>query len=89
MLFECAGDSAICKKEFAYFPFFHLTCQDGQTALYVASKKGYSKIVEALLNREADVNHQTKVMFLMPLVFCTSSIVSGVVNQYIMACSIK
>ena len=67
MLFECAGDYV--RRNL--FPFFHLTCQDGQTALYVASKKGYNKIVEALLNREADVNHQTKVMFFMPLIFCT------------------
>ena len=43
------------------------TCplQDGQTALFAASRKGHDQIVELLLRREADVNHQTKVRLLM------------------------
>ena len=41
-----------------------LHVQDGQTALYIACKKGYDQIVELLLRREADVNHQTKVRLL-------------------------
>ena len=35
--------------------------QDGQTALFAASRKGHAQIVELLIKREADVNHQTKV----------------------------
>ena len=42
-----------------------LHVQDGQTALYIASSKGHDQIVELLLRREADVNHQTKVRLLM------------------------
>ena len=38
--------------------------QDGQTALYVASKSGYDQIVDLLLRREAHVNHQIKVRWL-------------------------
>ena len=43
------------------------TCllQDGQTALFAASRKGHDRIVELLLRREADVNHHTKVRLLM------------------------
>ena len=39
--------------------------QDGQTALFAASRKGHDQIVELLLRREADVNHQTNVRLLM------------------------
>ena len=39
-------------------PFY---VQNGQTALYIASYKGHDQIVELLLRREADVNHQVKV----------------------------
>ena len=46
-----------------------LHVQDGQTALYIASWKGYDQIVELLLKSKADVNHQTKVRLLM-LVVC-------------------
>ena len=44
-----------------------LCVQNGQTALYVASYKGHDKIVELLLRREADVNHQIKVKLLCVL----------------------
>ena len=43
--------------------------QDGQTALYTASKKGHDQIVEELFMRGADVNHQTKVSILMWCMF--------------------
>ena len=39
--------------------------QDGQTALVSASKEGHDQIVELLLRRDANVNHQTKVRLLM------------------------
>ena len=42
-----------------------LHVQDGQTALYNASWKGHDQIVNLLLGREANVNHQTKVRSLM------------------------
>ena len=38
-----------------------LPVQDGHTALYFASDNGHEQVVELLLRREADVNHQTKV----------------------------
>jgi len=38
-----------------------LHIQKGSTPLCIASQKGHSNIVEELLRREADVNHQTKV----------------------------
>ena len=41
-----------------------LNVQDGETALFIASSFGHDKIVELLLRREADVNHQTKVSLL-------------------------
>ena len=42
-----------------------LHVQTGQTALYIASLEGHDQIVELLLRREADVNHQIKVRPLM------------------------
>ena len=42
-----------------------LHVQDGLTALYLASRNGHDQIVELLLKKEADVNHQTKVSLLM------------------------
>ena len=45
-----------------YLPLY---VQDSQTPLYIASKKGHDQIVELLLRRKADVNHQKKVRFLM------------------------
>ena len=42
-----------------------LHVQDGRTPLYIASWKGHGQILELLLGREADVNHQTKVKPLM------------------------
>jgi len=50
-----------------------LHVQDGQTALYIASWKGHDQIVELLLRREADVNHQTKVRPLMLVCVCVCS----------------
>jgi len=35
--------------------------QDGRTPLFTASLEGHSNIVEELLRREADPNHQAKV----------------------------
>ena len=45
--------------------FLLLYVQDGQTALVIASKEGRDQIVELLLRRDANVNHQTKVRLLM------------------------
>ena len=42
-------------------PLFPPPLQDGQTALYIASWKGHDWIVELLLRRGADANHQKKV----------------------------
>ena len=47
-----------------------LHVQDGETALLLASLKGHDQIVELLLRREADVNHQTKVRPLMLVCVC-------------------
>ena len=47
-----------------------LHVQTAQTALYIASWKGHDQIVELLLRREANVNHQTKVRRLMLLCVC-------------------
>ena len=50
-----------------------LHVQDGQTALYIGCKQGHDQIVELLLRREADVNHQTKVRPLMLVCVCSST----------------
>ena len=42
-----------------------LHVQDGETELFIASRNGHDQIVELLLKKEADVNHQTKVRFLV------------------------
>ena len=42
---------------------FHV--QDGLTALFIASRNGHDQIVELLLKKEVDLNHQTKVRPLM------------------------
>ena len=55
-----------------------LHVQGGQTALYIASKKGYDQIVELLLRREADVNHQTKVRPLMLVCVCAPPLVRSI-----------
>ena len=46
-----------------------LHVQDGQTALYIASSNGHYQIVEELLTRGANVNHQIKVSILMWCMF--------------------
>ena len=55
----------------------YLHVQDGQTALYWASRNGHDRIVEELLNRKADVNHQTKVTSLMLWAFSSSICIAG------------
>ena len=42
-----------------------LHIQDGEAALFIASSEGHDQIVELLLRREANVNHQTKVSLFM------------------------
>ena len=41
----------------------NLYLQNGRTALFTASWDGHDKIVQLLLRRKADVNHQTMVRF--------------------------
>ena len=48
-----------------------LYVQDVQTALYIASKAGHDQIVELLLRRDANVNHQMKVRFFVQYVYST------------------
>ena len=48
-----------------------LHVQNGQTALFIASWKGHDQIVELLLRREANVNHQIKVRLLMLVCVCS------------------
>ena len=50
-----------------------LHVQDGQTPLYIGSCEGHDQIVELLLSREANVNHQTKVRPLMLVYVCSSA----------------
>ena len=45
--------------------------QDGLTALHIASSEGLDQIVELLLRREADVNHQIEVRLLMLVCVCS------------------
>ena len=47
-----------------------LHVQDGKTALFIASSEGHDQIVELLLRREANVNHQTKVSLFMLVCVC-------------------
>jgi len=49
--------------------FLYMHVQDGQTALYGASKNGHDHIVEELLKRQEDLDHQTKVRSLLLCVF--------------------
>ena len=49
--------------------FLYIHVQDGRTALYVASKHGHDGIVEELLKRQVDLNHQTKVSSLLLCMF--------------------
>ena len=46
-----------------------LHVQDGWTAFYIASSNGHDQIVEELLMRGANMNHQTKVSILMWCMF--------------------
>jgi len=46
-------------------PCSPLYVQDGQTALYIAAKKGHTQVAEILLRREADVSHLTKVRLIL------------------------
>ena len=48
---------------------FPLHVQDGQTALTTASRNGRDHIVEELLKRDANVNHQEEVRILMLCLF--------------------
>ena len=48
-----------------FWPILLPLVQNGQTALYIASRDGHNQIVELLLRREVDVNHQTKVRLLI------------------------
>ena len=50
--------------------------------MYIASKKGHDQIVELLLGREADVNHQTKVRLLMLVCVCVCVLLSEVCNFF-------
>ena len=54
-------------SDLSYSP---LHVQDGQTALFIASYNGHDQIVELLLRREANVDHQTEVR---PLFACSSN----------------
>ena len=55
--------------------------QTGLTALYIASWKGHDQIVELLLKRETNVNHQTKVRLL--LLVCEKWVLFNVKNTWL------
>ena len=48
-----------------------LHVQGGQTALYIATRKGHDQIMKLFLGRKANVNHQTKVRRLMLVCVCS------------------
>ena len=52
----------VAKRGFVFD--LYLYAQNGLTAVYVASCKGYAQIVELLLRRAADVDLQTVVRLL-------------------------
>ena len=52
----------------SYSPLY---VQDGETALYNASSNGQGQIVEFLLRREANVNHQTRVSLFVLVCMCS------------------
>ena len=56
-----------------------LHVQDGHTALFFASSNGHDQIVELLLRREANVNHQTKVSLFMLVCVCVCSFTRSVI----------
>ena len=62
--------------------------QDGQTALFIASGKGHDQIVELLLMKEADVNHQMKVrLLLLVCVFLHEKrVLFNVKNTWLLTC---
>ena len=62
-----------------------LHVQDGQTALHIASWFGHDQIVEFLLRREADVNHQMSVRLLSSVCVCsfTRSVIFFQCQEYI------
>ena len=53
-----------------------LHVQTGQTPLSIASRNGHDQIVELLLRREVNVNHQTKVR--PPMLVCVCSFMRSV-----------
>ena len=55
--------------------------QTGLTALYIASWNGHDQIVELLLKRETNVNHQTKVRPLM--LVCEKWVLFNVKNTWL------
>jgi len=56
-IFMCFSTSVL------FLSLLHI--QNGQTALFIASKKGHTEVTELLLRRDADVNHHTKVRLIL------------------------